>query len=165
MRNQKKRHGVIFLRYSKGIQMNSHDPININENDLDSYIESHNVYDLFRCPCCGTSWYEHEKACFYHHKKWYFNRMRYLASRIDKYKKIFENAKKNGYHEPSLELFNQYRAEQSVAEQSVIDFDKVATLTYCSKDVDFPINKYALKDFVSDTDEKDFECKCDEIIP
>lgn len=75
--------------------------MNIQELEIvvDNYLSEHTIYDLFKCPSCGTSWPDHQSSCFYDHKKKYFNELRMIASSMEKYKSVFEMAKRNGYQE------------------------------------------------------------------
>jgi hypothetical protein len=63
---------------------------------VDEYIQASSIYDLFKCSCCGLSWPEHQDSCVFHRKKQYFSELRQIASRMEKYKSVFDMARMNG---------------------------------------------------------------------
>jgi hypothetical protein len=113
-----------------------------DEELLEEYLQFNSVYDLFKCGMCGHSWIEHDSSCMRHDKRAIFNLMRLTASKMDKYKRTFEMAKRNGYQEPAI---------HGILEKFPFD----------GKPVMVPENgilhpKYSIDDFI---------CECDEIIP
>lgn len=93
--------------------------IYIEKSEVESYIDEHNIYDLFKCSMCGVSWYEHESSCMRHNKKEYFDRLRAEASKIEKFKPMFNLAKRNGYPDTHLNN-NEYSIKDFICEPDEI---------------------------------------------
>lgn len=66
---------------------------------VNDYLAEHTIYDLFKCGSCGREWSIHDLTCFYHSKKEDFDKLRMIASTMEKHKSVFEMAKRNGYSE------------------------------------------------------------------